>query len=194
MEKNVHVNFHGPLSPVLENPSAVAGAVKGFMEADTKAVTPYSGEIDGIFVIGLNQEELAFYSSFTPERRRKLNRKVDIRLIPMLALLYLVSNLDRANIGNAKIEGMETDLSLTGVQYNTALAIFFVSYMLFGTFKFLQKLHVSLSITTFGFSRIAWVLTIGGIGLRWQKYPAMPSSNNSAHRPTTWARALSHSV
>lgn len=135
MEKNVQVNFHGPLSPVLESPSAMAGAGKGFVEGDHRNISPYSGEIDGVYVIGLNQEELDFYSSFTPEMRRRLNRKIDIRLIPMLALLYLVSNLDRANIGNAKIEGMETDLSLTGVQYNTALAIFFVSYMLFGMFN-----------------------------------------------------------
>lgn len=133
-ENNFRVDIHAPLSPVIESPSAMADNSKGFSaECDKRNESPYNGEIDGIYVIGLNQEELTFYSSFTPEMRRKLNRKIDIRLIPMLALLYLVSNLDRANIGNAKIEGMEEDLSLTGVQYNTALAIFFVSYMLFGT-------------------------------------------------------------
>lgn len=147
MEKNVQISMHGPLSPVLESPSATAGAGKGFVEGDNKNASLYSGEIDGMYVIGLNQEELDFYSSFTPEMRRKLNRKVDIRLIPVLALLYLVSNLDRANIGNAKIEGMETDLSLTGVQYNTALAIFFVSYMLFGTFNL--PVPPSLTMTVF---------------------------------------------
>lgn len=131
-EKNFRIDIHAPLSPVMESPSAMVDTSKGFPEGDRKNGSPYNGEIDGMYVIGLNQEELAFYSSFTPEMRRKLNRKIDIRLIPMLALLYLVSNLDRANIGNAKIEGMEEDLSLTGVQYNTALAIFFVSYMLFG--------------------------------------------------------------
>lgn len=189
-KKNVQVIFHGPLSPVMESPTAEAGAGKGFMEGDNKNVSPYSGEIDGIYVIGLNQEELDFYSSFTPDMRRNLNRKIDIRLIPMLALLYLVSNLDRSNIGNAKIEGMEADLSLTGVQYNTALAIFFVSYMLFGMFN----VPVPPSITHFACSEIIWVLTIGGTDLRWQKYQAMPSSNSYAHRPTTWAHALSRSV
>jgi hypothetical protein len=33
----------------------------------------------------------------------KTLRKMDIRLIPMLALLYLLSFLDRSNIGNAKV-------------------------------------------------------------------------------------------
>lgn len=57
-------------------------------------------------------------------------RKIDIRLVPMLALLYLCAHIDRANIGNAKIEGMVTDLNMSGVQYNTVLSIFFIPYVL----------------------------------------------------------------
>lgn len=41
----------------------------------------------------------------------------------MLALLYLICHIDRANIGNAKIEGMVDDLGMTGVQYNIVLSI-----------------------------------------------------------------------
>lgn len=41
----------------------------------------------------------------------------------MLALLYLICHIDRANIGNAKIEGMVQDLKMTGLQYNTVLSI-----------------------------------------------------------------------
>jgi hypothetical protein len=39
-----------------------------------------------------------------------------------------MSFVDRANIGNAKIAGMETDLNLQGMQYNVAVTTFFVSY------------------------------------------------------------------
>jgi len=46
----------------------------------------------------------------------------------MLAFLYLMCHIDRANIGNAKIEGMVTDLGMTGVQYNTVLSICEYSY------------------------------------------------------------------
>lgn len=48
----------------------------------------------------------------------------------MLAVLYLISHIDRANIGNAKIEGMVTDLGLSGVQWNVVLSVFFVPYIL----------------------------------------------------------------
>lgn len=45
-------------------------------------------------------------------------RKMDLRLIPMLSILYLLAFLDRGNIGNAKIEGLVDDLNMTGPQYN----------------------------------------------------------------------------
>jgi fucose permease len=48
----------------------------------------------------------------------------------MLAILYLVSHIDRANIGNAKIEGLVEDLNLSGVQWNIVLSVFFVPYVL----------------------------------------------------------------
>lgn len=49
---------------------------------------------------------------------KKVLRKMDLRLIPMLSILYLLAFLDRGNIGNAKIEHMTTDLKMTGPQYN----------------------------------------------------------------------------
>lgn len=56
---------------------------------------------------------------------------MDMRLIPMLALLYLLSFLDRGNIGNAKIEGLQEDLKLTDDQYNWCLTAFFFTYAFF---------------------------------------------------------------
>ncbi|KAJ5174451.1 Major facilitator superfamily domain general substrate transporter [Penicillium canariense] len=58
-------------------------------------------------------------------------RKMDIRLIPMLSLLYLLAFLDRGNIGNAKIEGLVDDLHMTGPQYNWTLTVFFFTYCVF---------------------------------------------------------------
>jgi hypothetical protein len=44
-------------------------------------------------------------------------------------LLYLMAHIDRANIGNAKIEGMVEDLGMSGIQYNIALSLFFGQHM-----------------------------------------------------------------
>lgn len=56
-----------------------------------------------------------------PERERKLWRKIDFRLVPMISFMYLFSFMDRGNIGNAKLEGLMTQLHLTGSQFNVAL-------------------------------------------------------------------------
>lgn len=55
-----------------------------------------------------------------------------MRLLPCLTVLYLISHLDRANIGNAKILGLTEDLGLSGLQYNIALSLFFIPYVLLG--------------------------------------------------------------
>lgn len=88
------------------------------LENTTEAI-----EIGGFRVFGLDPDDADFYNSYTEEQRKKVFRKVDVRLVPMLALLYLICHIDRANIGNAKIEGMVEDLGMTGVQYNTILSI-----------------------------------------------------------------------
>ncbi|KAI0055359.1 MFS general substrate transporter [Artomyces pyxidatus] len=67
----------------------------------------------------------------TKEQEKQLYRKLDMRLMPILALMYLLSFLDRGNIGNAKLQGLTTQLNLVGNQYNIALTMYFVPYCLF---------------------------------------------------------------
>ncbi|KAK4160571.1 putative high-affinity nicotinic acid transporter [Cladorrhinum sp. PSN259] len=62
-------------------------------------------------------------------RTKALIRKIDWALIPFLSFLYLLSFLDRTNIGNARLDTLEKDLHLTGLHYNNALAIFFPFYV-----------------------------------------------------------------
>lgn len=51
---------------------------------------------------------------FSPTETKELLRKIDWALLPLLSLLYLLSFLDRANIGNARLAGLEEDLGMTG--------------------------------------------------------------------------------
>ncbi|KAL8287355.1 hypothetical protein RQP46_003807 [Phenoliferia psychrophenolica] len=64
---------------------------------------------------------------------RKVMRRIDLHLIPWLALLYLLSFLDRTNIGNANLFGLAKNLKLVGREYSNSLAIFFVFYVIFET-------------------------------------------------------------
>ena len=51
----------------------------------------------------------------------------DLKLVPWLCVISIITFIDRINIGNARIQGLEADLGLTGIKYNIALFIFFVS-------------------------------------------------------------------
>ena len=87
-----------------------------------------------------------------PAKERALVWKFDLRILPVLAVMYLFNSLDKSNLGNAKTAGLESrsrfsvcrcprnlppsveTLKLHGNQYNTILSIFFVPYVLTAPF------------------------------------------------------------
>ncbi len=64
-----------------------------------------------------------------PELERRTIRKVALRLLPFLGLLYFINYLDRTNIGFAKLT-MSDDLGLTQTAFGLASGIFFIGYLL----------------------------------------------------------------
>ena len=69
-------------------------------------------------------------SPLDPVKEKALLRKLDWHVLPMITVLYMFAFVDRINIGNARIQGMETDLGMKGNDLNVALFIFFVPYIL----------------------------------------------------------------
>jgi len=64
----------------------------------------------------------------TPFQYRKLIWKLDLHLLPPLWALWFCSLIDRVNIGNAKIQGLEADLKMDpkSNQFNVALVVIFI--------------------------------------------------------------------
>lgn len=60
---------------------------------------------------------------------KQIIRKCDLRLIPPLMLLFLITFIDRTNIANAKIEGMTAELHMGPTDYNKALWILNIPYI-----------------------------------------------------------------
>lgn len=69
------------------------------------------------------------FSKFKNEQKLTTNqtctvvRKIDLHLISSLCLLFIFNILDRSNIANARLGGMQSDLGLSDTQYQTAVAI-----------------------------------------------------------------------
>ena len=56
-------------------------------------------------------------------KEKKLVRKLDLTLMPMVWVLYMFNYLDRNNIAQARLDDLEEDLGLVGNQFNVAVSI-----------------------------------------------------------------------
>lgn len=69
--------------------------------------------------------------ALTPEEQKKVIRRIDYRLVLTLGFMYMVSLMDRTNLGIAAVAGMSVDLKLSiGARYSIITCIFFISYVL----------------------------------------------------------------
>ncbi|KAJ6594307.1 MFS general substrate transporter [Mycena capillaripes] len=109
-----------------ENMERKASVEKG---SDSQLDTPSTGDSEHLDFGG--ESSLPPPPALTAEEERKLWRRIDLRLMPILSLMYLFSFLDRGNIGNARLQGLETQLGLTGNKFNIALTMYFIPYCIF---------------------------------------------------------------
>ncbi|KAK0825880.1 hypothetical protein LTR73_006614 [Friedmanniomyces endolithicus] len=98
------------------------------------------------------------YELYTPDEERRVRRKLDTRLVLFVALLYLMSFLDRSNIGNARLAGLTDDLHLSDDQYQWLLTAFYISYILFEWMTICYQLfppHIYISCCVFAWGVLA---------------------------------------
>jgi ACS family tartrate transporter-like MFS transporter len=69
-------------------------------------------------------------TSFTPEQEKAVVSKITWKIIPFVFLLYIISYLDRANIGYAALQ-MNAELALSSEAFGFISGIFFLGYFLF---------------------------------------------------------------
>ncbi|TFK44565.1 major facilitator superfamily domain-containing protein [Crucibulum laeve] len=61
---------------------------------------------------------------------KKVWWKIDLYVLPVITMFYLLSWLDRTNLGNARVAGLQRDLKMTNTQYSIALTVTFIPYIL----------------------------------------------------------------
>ncbi|KAF2736110.1 MFS general substrate transporter [Polyplosphaeria fusca] len=128
----------------------------------------------------LSMDSVQSYELYTPDEERVVLKKLDRRLVLFMALLYMLSFLDRSNIGNARIAGLDTDLRLSGKQYEWLLWAFYITYIAFEWMTLMYRLvpphiYISLCILSWGlvaslqalttsFSALLFLRALLGIG------------------------------
>jgi MFS family permease len=92
------------------------------------------------------------------------------RLVPFLLLMYIVSFLDRANIGFAK-QALQTSVGISPKAYALAAGLFFISYSLLGfpsnliLHKIGAKVWMSCIMVTWGLVSMATMFVTGNTSL-----------------------------
>lgn len=86
--------------------------------------------------------EIGEVIELTPEDERKLLRKIDWNLMPLLCLVYGLNYLDKTTVSYASIMGLKTDLNLVGQEYSWIGSMFYFGYLFweYPTNRLLQRL------------------------------------------------------
>ncbi|EPE09849.1 pantothenate transporter liz1 [Ophiostoma piceae UAMH 11346] len=122
-EENAHVDIekHG-ISPATDSTTVVRVDDKIVADAATAQA------------VSRGLQPPAFLLNMTAEERiameKRLKRKIDSRLMPMIILMYILNYIDRNNISAATLGGLKEDLNLSSTQFLTAVSILFVGYLL----------------------------------------------------------------
>ncbi len=104
---------------------------------------------------------------------RSAIRKVAVRLVPFVALMFFINYLDRTAIGFAAPNGMNTDLALSAAQFGFASGVFFIGYILlevpsnlalhrFGARRWLARIMVTWGIVAVLFT---WVQSFAQLSI-----------------------------
>jgi len=66
-----------------------------------------------------------------PAEARRIRRKIDWQLLPLLFLLYTVQGIDKGTLGSSAILGIRKDAHLSSAQYNNLGSAFYIGYIIF---------------------------------------------------------------
>ncbi|CAD0029856.1 unnamed protein product [Aureobasidium pullulans] len=66
-----------------------------------------------------------------PEQNRRLLRRIDLHIMPLICIVYFLQYLDKIAISYASVTGIKTSANLRGTQFNWIASIFFFGQLLF---------------------------------------------------------------
>ncbi|KAH1509433.1 hypothetical protein KXX29_005726, partial [Aspergillus fumigatus] len=109
----------------------------------------------------MSHEEVAQLAELTEEEKvieKKLRRRLDCTIMPLVILVYLMNYIDRNNYPAARLQGLERDLNLSDADYQTGLSILFVGYILMQVPSNLILNYMGRPSLYLGFFTSAWGL------------------------------------
>ncbi|OJJ69079.1 hypothetical protein ASPBRDRAFT_57619 [Aspergillus brasiliensis CBS 101740] len=75
--------------------------------------------------------ELESMPQFSAEAEKRLVRKIDFRILPIMLVAYMMSFMDKQTLNYSAVMGLLTDLKLHGTEYSWSSSIFYFGYLAF---------------------------------------------------------------
>ncbi|KAH0288195.1 putative vitamin H transporter [Aureobasidium namibiae CBS 147.97] len=109
----------------LSRPQSPASSLKkeqAIEHVETAAVEPTY--LEGFpLLVGKSEEELAILN-------KNVLKKLDWKFLPCITAMLLMNYLDRINVSNARLAGMQEDLGMNDVMWSTGISMFYVGYII----------------------------------------------------------------
>ncbi|PSS25344.1 hypothetical protein M430DRAFT_33094 [Amorphotheca resinae ATCC 22711] len=95
----------------------------------------------------------------TPAEEKRLLRKIDFNLMPMLCVVYGLNYLDKTTLSYSSVMGLQKDIHLHGTNYQWLSSLFYIGYLAWEwpTNRLLQRLPLA---KWSSFNIIMWGLTL----------------------------------
>ncbi|KAL4815532.1 MFS general substrate transporter [Aspergillus spinulosporus] len=71
----------------------------------------------------------ALRAEATPEEEKRILRKIDFYIIPVMGLCYMLQYMDKVTLGYATQLNLRTDLNLHGSEYSWCSSVFYFGYL-----------------------------------------------------------------
>ncbi|KAM0743112.1 hypothetical protein ACQRIT_003289 [Beauveria bassiana] len=59
----------------------------------------------------------------------RVRKIIDWRMMPCVSVMFLMNYLDRINVSNARLAGLQKDLNMSDTMWNTGISTFYVGYL-----------------------------------------------------------------
>lgn len=127
-----------PITPQTTNLEAGDGAKTEHAEtlspAPTSATTPQKWALsahasDGDTALTLFSHPDDLQEVISPQDEARLQRKIDLMILPYLAVCYAFFYIDKTTLSYAAIFGIRDDLKLVGTQYSWLSSIFYFGFL-----------------------------------------------------------------
>lgn len=84
---------------------------------------------DGDAAMALFRSPTEVHEQIDPDEEKKLVRKIDLMILPYLAVCYAFFYIDKTTLSYAAIFGIRDDLHLVGTQYSWLSSIFYFGFL-----------------------------------------------------------------